>query len=153
MIATGSYIRTLRVELRLTQEVVIERAAEQLHGRKIDSTTLWRIETGQKRTRSDILAAVVAAVQGDSEDVAKLMRNPDATIADGRQAALARLTPEQETQVSRMQTKLRRVIELADTDPVKLEHVIEQLRADAQADPAILDMVMAYLDGRRSSTR
>ncbi|KAB8140739.1 helix-turn-helix transcriptional regulator [Chloroflexia bacterium SDU3-3] len=36
-------------------------------------------------------------------------------------------------------------------DSVKLTHVIERLRADAQHDPSVLDMVIAYLDGRRSS--
>lgn len=61
-----------------------------------------------------------------------------------------RLTPDQRRQAVRIQSKFRRVIELSEQDPTQMERVVTRLRADAQADPAVLDLVMAWLDGRRS---
>jgi transcriptional regulator with XRE-family HTH domain len=74
------------------------------------------------------------------------------TEEEGRELAdkWLKLSPEERAQQERIHTKFRRVVELGDKDPEKLEQVVERLRADARADPAILDMVMGYLDGRRS---
>lgn len=74
------------------------------------------------------------------------------TEEEGRQLADSWLvmSPEQRQQVERIQTKLDRVIALSEHDPERLEVVIARLRNDALSDPAILDLVMAWLDGRRS---
>lgn len=74
------------------------------------------------------------------------------TEEDGRALAdkWLKLTPEERARQERIHAKFKRVVELGDEDPEDLERVIERLRADARADPAILDMVVAYLDGRRS---
>lgn len=74
------------------------------------------------------------------------------TEEEGQQLAAAwlRLTPDERAQEARIHAKFRRMIELADDDPKRMEQVIERMRTDARADPAILDVIEAYLDGRRS---
>lgn len=65
-----------------------------------------------------------------------------------------RSTPEDEKPAAlRAQAKLRRVIELSDDDPISFERLIEQLRDDSRADPALLDAISGYLDGRRAGRR
>lgn len=74
------------------------------------------------------------------------------TEEEGRKLAddWLKMTPDQQAQAARIQTKFQRIIELGEQDPAKLEQVIERLRADAQTDPALLDLVLVWLDGRRS---
>lgn len=141
MIAAGSYIRALREGRRLTQDAVIARAAGQLNGRKIDPTTLWRIESGRRRTRSDILSAVVTAVEGDSEDVSRLMQNPHATADDGEAAALALLTSEQRQHIDRI---------VEETDPDELATIIEELRGEYRHSPGLLTFLRGALAGWRA---
>ena len=54
-------------------------------------------------------------------------------VVHGRQIAdtWLKMTPEQQAQVSRMQTKLGRIIELGEQDPARLEQAVERLRADS----------------------
>lgn len=62
----------------------------------------------------------------------------------------AKIPPDDRPAAQRARQKLRRIVELADDDPAQLERIIEQLRADARADPQLLGQLSAYLDGRRS---
>jgi transcriptional regulator with XRE-family HTH domain len=141
MVAAGSYIRTLREQRRLTQDAVIARAAEQLNGRKIDPTTLWRIESGLRKTRSDILSAVVEAVEGNGDDVSRLMRDPNATADDGKSTALALLTAEQRQRIDRI---------VEGTDPADLAAIIEELRDEYQQSPSLLTFLRGALAGWRA---
>lgn len=141
MVAAGSYIRTLRERHRYTQADVIERAAQWLNGKKIDSTTLWRIETGQRKTRSDILSAVVEAVEGNRDDVAALMNNPLATPADGEARA------QQWFDRSEIERMDRLVIE---TEAGELDAIIGDLREEYQHDPGVLTFLRGALAGWRA---
>ena len=141
MVAAGHYIRTLRESRRLTQADVIERAAQWLNGKKIDSTTLWRIETGRKKTRSDILSAVVEAVEGNSDDVARLMNDPLATPADGEERARQWFD---RVEIARMD---RLIIETKSDD---LDAVIGDLRQEYQHDPGVLTFLRGALAGWRA---
>lgn len=141
MVAAGSYIRTLRERRRLTQAEVIERAAQWLNGKKIDSTTLWRIETGQKKTRSDILSAVVEAVEGNSDDVSRLMNDPLATPADGEDRARQWFD---RAEIARMDQII------TETKSDDLDRIIGDLREEYQHDPGVLTFLRGALAGWRA---
>lgn len=141
MQAAGVYIRTLRDTQKMTQEAVIDRAAAVLGGRKIDLTTLWRIETGRARTRNDILLAVVAAVGGNDQDVAQLMRDPSATKEDGEARALAWLSRDQLARIDRI---------VEETESEELAAILESVRAEYQRDPRLLAFLRAVLTGWRA---
>lgn len=74
------------------------------------------------------------------------------TEEQGRQLAeeWLNMSPEQRAQASRIESKFQKVIELSEQDPDQIIQIINRLRADAQSDPALLDTVIGYLDGRRS---
>lgn len=141
MVAAGSYIRTLRERHRFTQADVIERAAQWLDGKKIDSTTLWRIETGRKRTRSDILSAVVDAVEGNSDDVTRLMNDPLATPADGEERAHQWFDRAEIARMDRL---------VAETRSDELDGIIGDLRDEYQQDPGVLTFLRGALAGWRA---
>jgi transcriptional regulator with XRE-family HTH domain len=136
-----AYITTLRSEQRVSQKAVADAISMPLR-----TYQAWE----NAETKDIKLPLAVRAIQHlgglldhlgelkDEEDAARLARD------------WVRLSPEQRQQVSRIKAKAQRVIELGERDPAKMEQVIERLRADAQADPVVLDMVLAWLDGRRS---
>lgn len=145
--AVRSYIRTLRSEQSISQDTVADaiRMARRTY-------IAWEAGAGIKDIKAPALIRVIKFLGGAFEHLEELD-----TATDTRAEQMARdwvhLTPDQKTQFKRIQRKFRRVIELGEDDPNRLEQVVERLRADARADPALLDMVMAYLDGRRSSPR
>lgn len=107
-------------------------------------------ETGEtKDIKAPVIIRAIKFLGGAFKHLAEL---DEITEAEAEQKARdwLKLTPEQRAQEERIQAKFKRVIELGEQDPERLEQVIERLRSDAHADPAILDMVLAYLDGRRS---
>ena len=149
--AMRAYIRRRRDLLGYTQEGLAKAIG-------VPYPTYRDFESGATRElKASLFARVVEILNIPIEHIKKLGKEISldeagqlATDVLSQEDYELKLTPEQRTQVNRIQAKLWRVTELGEQDPEKLEHVIERLRADAHADPALLDLVMAYLDGRRS---
>lgn len=143
--AVRVYIRTLRDAQEISQDTVADaiRMARRTY-------TAWEAGTEIKDIKAPALIRAIKFLDGAFDHLEELEN-----ATDDRAEQLARdwvrLTPEQRAQVGRMRTKFRRVIELGDNDPARLEQVVQRLRTDARTDPAVLDVVIAYLDGRRSS--
>jgi DNA-binding XRE family transcriptional regulator len=145
--AVRAYIRTLRSERNLSQDVV----ADAIH---VARRTYIAWEAGN--TIKDIKApALIRAIKflGGAFDHLGSFENASEEQATQMARDWVRFTPEQQAQVTRIREKIEYVVAKGEDDPVKLGQVIQQLRADAQTDPAVLDMVMAYLDGRRSASQ
>ena len=81
-IAVGAYLRYLRDIQKLQIADLAEKMAT-------DPSQLWRIEKWRSDTRSSLLFKYIHALGGDANDVALLINNPAATVADGE--ALAKL--------------------------------------------------------------
>ena len=142
--ALRGYISHLREENKVSQKTLAEAMG-------IARNTYIAWETGE--TKDLKVPLMIRAMRFFRVPLEHLEELADAETEDqGRQIAdtWLKMTPEQQAQVSRMQTKLGRIIELGEQDPARLEQAVERLRADAQADPVILDLVMVWLDGRRS---
>lgn len=60
------------------------------------------------------------------------------------------LAPELRAELSDAGSKLARIAALSRENPDKLEQVIAELRLDARVDPQLLDLLTAFLAGRRS---
>lgn len=141
--AIRAYIAALRLGQGYSQDVLADAI-----GMARRTYIAW--ETGETK---DIKAPpIIRAIKFLGGAFGHLAELDNATEEEAGQKARdwLRMTPAERAQVERIHTKLRRVIEIGDEDPERLEQVIERLRADARADPAVLDMVVAYLDGRRS---
>ena len=83
----------------------------------------------------------LALLDGASEDAAR-------TLAEDW---LMRRSGAQQQHSDQPPGEVRRVIEIGIEEPERLDQIIDRLRSDARADPLILDLVLAYLDGRRSN--
>lgn len=146
MSAVGSYIKTLRIEQDIPQVDVIAHVSGRV-GRQVDQTTIWRIERGKTKPRTDILSALLEKLGGSGDDVTALANDPHATTIDGRNAALRRLNHEE----------IERIDQLIDTtDPDDLAAVIEELREEYQRDTSLVKFLYGALAGwraRGSATR
>lgn len=142
MIAVGQYIRTLRKEQRLTRPIVVTRMAERL-GYKVDHTTIWRIESGRtSHPHADVLAALVEAVEGDQQEATRLYQDETARATDGEASALAWLRRDQ----------VARIDQIAETMPRdELTNIIEELRAEHQRDPSLVQHLRTFLAGWRGA--
>jgi transcriptional regulator with XRE-family HTH domain len=138
-----AYIVALRTEQRVSQESVANAI-----GMAKRTYQAWE----NRQTKDIKIPLAIRAVRFLGGSLEHLEEIDQATEAEAERTARdwLKLTPEQKNQASRIQAKFRRVIELGEQDSEKLEHVIERLRADARTDPALLDVIIAYLDGRRS---
>jgi transcriptional regulator with XRE-family HTH domain len=143
--AVRVYIRTLRDAQEISQDTVADaiRMARRTY-------TAWEAGTEIKDIKAPALIRAIKFLGGAFDHLEEL---ENATDDHAEQLARdwIKLTPEQRVQVGRIHSKFRRVIELGDNDPARLEQVVQRLRNDARTDPAVLDVVIAYLDGRRSS--
>jgi transcriptional regulator with XRE-family HTH domain len=141
MEAVGSYMRTLRTEQDLTQGETISRLADHLQGRRINPTTLWRLETGQKKPRSDILNGLIQVLGGNSDHVTTLFNDTSATADRGREEALRWLRRDE----------VERIEELIEaTDPEDLTSVIEELRREYEHDSSLIPFLRGALAGWRA---
>jgi transcriptional regulator with XRE-family HTH domain len=138
-----AYIVALRTEQRISQESVANAI-----GMAKRTYQAWE----NRQTKDIKIPLAIRAVRFLGGSLEHLEEIDQATEAEAERTARdwLKLTPEQKAQASRIQSKFRRVIELGEQEPEKLEQVIERLRADARTDPALLDVIIAYLDGRRS---
>lgn len=135
------YIATLRDEQHISQDALADAI-----GMPPRTYKAW--ESGPTEDiKAPYVIRAIKALGGAFEHLADL-EDEDSAARLARD--WVRLSPDQRQQVSQIQAKAQRVIELGEKDPAKLEQVIERLRADAQADPVVLDMVLVWLDGRRS---
>lgn len=148
--STMAYSDALRgyiIELR-TRQGVSQKALAEAMGIARNTYIAW--ETGEtKDIKTPLVVRAIRYLGGLLDHLALL----DSAEDQGRTVArewLA-LSPEERQQMARIESKLRRVIALGEEDPERLEQVVERLRADARADPTILDLVLAYIDGRRSA--
>lgn len=138
-----AYIRRRRGLMGYTQESLAEAiGAPYPTYRDFESGATYEIRAG-------LFARLVDVLNIPLDHIRKLSRG--ISVDEASDLALEWLKQEQALQVQQFQGKLRRVIELGEQDPERMERVIERLRSDARADPEVLDLVMAYLDGRRSS--
>lgn len=142
MIAAGAYIRTLREEQQLSRPQVVKRMAKQLRY-TVDPTTIWRIEAGITRDpHASLLTALVEAVGGDQQEVTRLRQNEHATEEDGAAAAMTWLRRDQ----------IDRVDRIVNGTPVDdLAAVIEELRAEHQRNPDVLQHLRTFLAGWRGA--
>lgn len=144
--AIRSYIMTLRVDQKISQDSLADAI-----GMARRTYIAW--ETGEiKDIKVPLVVRAIKRLGGALEHLGVL---DEADEVAGRDLALRwlRLAPDQRAQMGRIQAKLDRVIELGEGDPLKLVEVINRLRDDVQHDPIILDLVLSYLDGRRSAPR
>ena len=88
MIATGSYIRTLREAHKLTRAEVAKQTGT-------SEIQLVRIEKGEQETRGSLLMALIRSVKGNLEHVARLILDDQATVEDGQRLALQWFTGEE----------------------------------------------------------
>jgi transcriptional regulator with XRE-family HTH domain len=83
-VAVGAYLRFLREAQGLSATEVAERAGT-------NQSQIWRIDNWKSDTRGTLLFAYIRAVNGDANDIARLINNPKATIEDGETLAKLRL--------------------------------------------------------------
>lgn len=108
MEAVGSYIETLREVRGLQSQTVVALAGLE------NSTYLWRIEQGKlKNPGASQILAIIEAVGGSFEHVARLMKSDKATRADGKRLAIQWLNESQQQSL---------------TD--RIEQAIEQIREE-----------------------
>ena len=143
--AVRVYIRTLRDVQEISQDTVADaiRMARRTY-------TAWEAGTEIKDIKAPALIRAIKFLGGAFNHLEAL---EDASDAQAEQIARnwLKLTPDQQMQVGRIQHKFQRAIELGEDDPARLEQVVERLRLDVRSDPVVLDVVMAWLDGRRSN--
>ncbi len=123
MQAAGMYLRTLRERRGFSREDVA-------HELGTDKTQIQRVENGTHDTRSSLLLGFVRVVQGNTDHVADLMLNADATAEEGKQLAEQWLDQEQRGMIQ------QRVDVLPDEDLDIALQVIRELRARYQAGAA-----------------
>jgi len=142
--ALRGYITRLR-----EKQGVSQRALAEAMGVARNTYLLW--ETGDTKDLKTPLVVRALRFLGVPLDQLEQLVGAE-TEEEGQQLADSWIesTKEGRTKLARIEDKFRRVIELSDEEPERVRQVIERLRADARSDPAILDIVMAYLDGRRS---
>lgn len=140
-----AYIITLRTMQRISQEALAEAAG-------IARRTYISWEVGE--TTDLKLATARRIIDSLGGSFAHLdMLGEDATPAQAQQLAerwLA-LDDTMRAELRSASSKLARIVQLGQTKPDRLEAVIDQLRLDASIDPAVLDLLSAFLAGRRSS--
>jgi len=142
--ALRGFISHLRKEQKISQKALAEAIG-------IARGTYIAWETGE--TKDLKVPLMVRALQFFGVPLERLEAIGEAETEDeGRQIAddWLKMPPDERAQAERIRTKFRAIVEIGEQDPERLEQVIERLRADARGDPAILDMVLAYMDGRRT---
>ncbi len=82
MEAIGGYFRGLREGRDMTPADVAVQLRDIL-GRKVDPTTIWRIETDRQNPGGDLLLGLVTVLKGRMADVQALFKRSDASAADG----------------------------------------------------------------------
>lgn len=82
LVAVGAYLRVLRESAGISVAEIANKVG-------IDTSQIWRIEKGKSDPRSSFLFKFIKAVDGSTEDVARLINNPRANATDGE--SLARL--------------------------------------------------------------
>lgn len=85
MIATASYVRELRDLRGLTQEELAKKV-------RTSVSQIVRIEKGEIDTRSSLLARIIAALEGNGQRLITLLVSEEATVLDGRRAAIDDVT-------------------------------------------------------------
>ena len=141
--AIRAYITTLRAEQKISQDKLAGAIG-------LAPRTYKAWEKGTiKDMKVPLIIRAIRFLGGDFEHLGELDQVDTARAEQMARDWLA-LTKEQRAQAIRIQAKFQRVVELGEHDPVRLRQVVEQLRADAESDPAVLDAITAYLDGRRS---
>lgn len=128
MEAVGAYIRTLRLQQKLTQTKLAELVG-------VSNNTIWRIEAGQQEPGGSQLAAILTIIRGRIDHVYELLSNTFATKADGEKKAKQQLTAES-------------VLALADTDPKRIA-LLKRIMILAD-DPKLRQRILDYLDGLES---
>lgn len=139
--AIRRYLVTLRTAQGIGQEATAEAAG-------LASRTYKGWELGEiKDMKGAALVRTLRFLGGNFDDLDSL-----ATMTEAEAEARARewLATPNEQRTNQVRSGVRRIIELGDRDPDRLRQVVERLRDDSRADPVILDMVMGFLDGRRS---
>jgi len=139
-----AYVLTLRKTAKLSQTAVAKKI-----GVTRRAYIAWETgETGDLRLQ--VARKLMHAVGGSLDHLDEL---DDMSVEQATDLARnwSKIPPEDRPAAQRARQKLQRIIELTADDPVQLEQVILQLRADIRADPQLLDQLSAYLDGRRSS--
>lgn len=106
MEAVAGYLRGLREGQDITQTEVAAVVGKRLK-RNVQTTTIWRIETGQNVPKSDMLIAILSVIGGSVKDLADLQaleKDSDeegyAQAAVWLKTAAAHATPEQRQAVA-----------------------------------------------------
>lgn len=140
-------IATYLYELRKGQKLSRAKLAAALN---TTENTIWRIERKQQEPTGVLLLSLLQSLQGSWGHIQQLLA-PGVTEDEGRRLAREWLTytPEQRKQAERIGQNIAFVVTAGMHDPAKFQRVIAQLRQDADADPAILDLIEGILIGRR----
>lgn len=138
--AIRAYIITLRSEQHITQT-----AAAKASGLGDRAYKSW--EAGDTQDiKGPPLIRLVRFLGGSFDDLESL-EHADADAGRDRALAWLKIPTDQR---SAARVGFRQIIELGEQDPERLRQIVERLRDDSRADPTVLDMVLAWLDGRRS---
>lgn len=88
--AVGGYFKGLRERQYDTQDKFLAALGKQM-GRVIDTTTIWRVETGRSIPGGDLLVEMLDLLHGSADDVIALQRDENADAAKGEALAEQRL--------------------------------------------------------------
>lgn len=141
-----AYILTLREARGLSQEEVAKGVG--IHPR---TYTSW--ENGQtKELKLDTARSLIRLLGGWFEHLEHI---DEISAEEARALAVEwlNLTPAEQEAARTSVGKLKRIVALTCDDPDQLVEVVNRLRKDAQANPAILDLVLGYLDGVSTRSR
>lgn len=131
--AAGAYFRTLREDHGWSQAQLAARLTDILQ-RNINVTTIWRIETGRTRPRTDMLTALLDALSGDIQQVTALLSSDALPEEEGIKAARRSRSTEQDTD---LQAAIA-VFERLRGDPRSLERWLgygDRLAEERNTDP------------------
>lgn len=88
MIAMGGYLRGLREVSGISQVQLAADVGRRLR-RDVQSTTIWRIESGKMIPGGDLLVVLLDILGGSIADLARLQEDTAADADTGRAAAVA----------------------------------------------------------------
>lgn len=131
--SAGMYLRVLRERQKMTREQLVDRIREHSHDTvKVSDVSLWSIEDGRQEPKGRLLFALIEAVQGNHDDVSRLLLDNSSTVEDARQLAEMRYQQVLNREVGRVvngftEDELGRVREELAADPHFLDAIAREV--------------------------
>jgi transcriptional regulator with XRE-family HTH domain len=129
MIAAGAYLWELRDAKKLSREELADAIGT-------NDVQVMRIEKGEIDTRGSLLLRFIHKVNGDFEEVVRLMDDPTASEEEGRRRALEWANRKVEERKA------------GQHDPL-FEEVLNEMAAEYRRRPTVLGQIRAFIAGYR----